>query len=78
MLVAFVRLPQPPDLGRVKDVVHGAFAHRRKTLPNSLELAGLAARGPAAAALAALDHGPATRAEELAPDQFVRLTELLA
>ncbi len=78
MLVAFVRLPQPSDFGRIKDVVHGAFAHRRKTLPNSLELAGIAARGPGAAALAELGHGPATRAEELAPDQFVRLSELLA
>ena len=32
--------------GRIKDVVQAAFAHRRKTLPNSLELAGLAAREP--------------------------------
>jgi 16S rRNA (adenine1518-N6/adenine1519-N6)-dimethyltransferase len=77
MLVAFVRLPQPPGFGRIKDIVHGAFAHRRKTLPNSLELAGLAAREPAAAALAELGHRPATRAEELAPEEFVRLAELI-
>ena len=38
----------------MKRVVEAAFAHRRKTLPNSLELAGLAARERAAAALAAL------------------------
>ena len=37
---------------RVKTVVTAAFAHRRKTLANSLELAGFATRDAAAAALA--------------------------
>ena len=39
-LVAFRRTGMPPDYPRVKKVVAAAFAHRRKTLPNSLELAG--------------------------------------
>ena len=35
----------PPSVPEVKRVVEAAFAHRRKTLPNSLELAGLASAG---------------------------------
>jgi 16S rRNA (adenine1518-N6/adenine1519-N6)-dimethyltransferase len=77
LLVAFARLPQSPDYGRVKIVVQAAFAHRRKTLPNSLELAGLAERKRAAAALDELGYEPSARAEALAPEEFVRLAELL-
>jgi 16S rRNA A1518/A1519 N6-dimethyltransferase RsmA/KsgA/DIM1 with predicted DNA glycosylase/AP lyase activity len=62
----------------VKEVAAAAFAHRRKTLPNSLALAGLAAREEAAEALAAIGHPPDTRAEALAPAEFVALTEALA
>jgi 16S rRNA (adenine1518-N6/adenine1519-N6)-dimethyltransferase len=76
-LVAFRRKELPPDFGRVKDVVTAAFAHRRKTLPNSLALAGLASREQGVAALAALGRVPATRAEALAPQDFVGLTEAL-
>jgi 16S rRNA (adenine1518-N6/adenine1519-N6)-dimethyltransferase len=76
-LVAFARVPMPPRWPQVKRVVEGAFAHRRKTLPNSLELAGVAPRATAAEALAALGRDPATRAEALAPPEFVRLTEAL-
>jgi len=78
LLVAFVRLPPRPDLDRVKHVVQAAFAHRRKTLPNSLELAGIAQRDRSAAALATIGHGAATRAEALTPAEFVRLAELLS
>jgi 16S rRNA (adenine1518-N6/adenine1519-N6)-dimethyltransferase len=77
-LVAFRRTELPPDYARVKRVVEGAFAHRRKTLPNSLELSGLASRAEAAAALAALGLAADTRAEALAPDLFVGLTRALA
>jgi 16S rRNA (adenine1518-N6/adenine1519-N6)-dimethyltransferase len=77
-LVAFRRRPLPPDFRAVKRVVGAAFAHRRKTLPNSLELAGVAGRTRAAEALAALGRGPATRAEALAPAEFVALAEQLA
>ncbi len=76
-LVAFRRRELPADFGRVKRVVGAAFAHRRKTLPNSLELAGLATRDRAAAALAALGRPADTRAEALAPDDFVRLARAL-
>jgi 16S rRNA (adenine1518-N6/adenine1519-N6)-dimethyltransferase len=78
-LVAFRRLREPPPVPwrELKRVVEGAFAHRRKRLPNSLELAGVADRGPAAAALAELGRPPTTRAEELTPGEFVRLAAVL-
>jgi 16S rRNA (adenine1518-N6/adenine1519-N6)-dimethyltransferase len=76
-LVAFRRTGLPPEFGRVREVVAAAFAHRRKTLPNSLALAGLASRERAAAALAAIGRPPETRAEALAPAEFVALTEAL-
>jgi 16S rRNA (adenine1518-N6/adenine1519-N6)-dimethyltransferase len=77
-LVAFTRRPLPLEYPEIKRVVQAAFAHRRKTLPNSLELAGLTSRERAAAALCELDLSPATRAEALGPEQFTRLTRLLA
>ena len=77
-LVAFRRIELPPDYARVKQVVVAAFAHRRKTLPNSLELAGLASRARAADALLAIGRDPATRAEALAPQEFVQLEKALA
>jgi 16S rRNA (adenine1518-N6/adenine1519-N6)-dimethyltransferase len=43
-LVAFRRGGLPPNYARVKQVVTASFAHRRKTLPNSLALAGLVLR----------------------------------
>src|SRR5207302_167825 len=43
-LVAFRRVELPQNFARIKKVVGAGFAHRRKTLPNSLELAGLASR----------------------------------
>jgi 16S rRNA (adenine1518-N6/adenine1519-N6)-dimethyltransferase len=76
-LVAFRRTALPSDWRSLKRLVEGAFAHRRKTLPNSLELSGLATRGQAAAALEAIGRGSATRAEALAPTEFVRLAEAL-
>jgi 16S rRNA (adenine1518-N6/adenine1519-N6)-dimethyltransferase len=76
-LVAFRRIELPPDFARVKKVVGGAFAHRRKTLPNSLELAGLASRDEAAHALAQIGRPPDTRAEALGPEEFVALTRAL-
>jgi len=77
-LVAFRRRAElPRDWRRLKQVVEGAFAHRRKTLPNSLELAGVAGRTTAQAALEAMGKDPATRAEALAPADFVALAEAL-
>jgi 16S rRNA (adenine1518-N6/adenine1519-N6)-dimethyltransferase len=76
-LVAFRRTRLPADYPAVKRVVEAAFSHRRKTLPNSLELAGLADRPRGADALTAIGRLPDTRAEALAPHEFVALAEAL-
>jgi 16S rRNA (adenine1518-N6/adenine1519-N6)-dimethyltransferase len=76
-LVAFRRAGLPVDYARVKAIVQGAFAHRRKTLPNSLALSAVATRAEAEEALRSLGHEPATRAEALEPDEFVALAEAL-
>ncbi len=76
-LVAFRRVALPDGYARVKAVVGAAFAHRRKTLPNSLELAGLASRAAGAAALESIGREPSARAEALAPHEFVALAEAL-
>lgn len=75
-LVAFVRVHGPPFV-LVRPVVEAAFAHRRKTLANSVALAGLAGRSRAEEALVAIGKPPGTRAEELEPDEFVALAEAL-
>jgi 16S rRNA (adenine1518-N6/adenine1519-N6)-dimethyltransferase len=77
-LVAFRRRGAlPADYTHLKAVVGAAFAHRRKQLPNSLELAGLATHEQAAEALSRIGREPATRAEALAPEEFVRLADAL-
>jgi 16S rRNA (adenine1518-N6/adenine1519-N6)-dimethyltransferase len=76
-LVAFRRLELPHDFAAVKRIVVASFAHRRKTLPNSLELAGVATRADAAAALAAIGRDASTRAEALEPQEFVELARAL-
>jgi 16S rRNA (adenine1518-N6/adenine1519-N6)-dimethyltransferase len=76
-LVAFRRRPLPVDFGAVKRVVEAAFAHRRKTLPNSLALAGVADRAGAAEVLAAIGRRPQTRAEELSPPELLALARAL-
>ncbi|MEN3342942.1 MAG: rRNA (adenine1518-N6/adenine1519-N6)-dimethyltransferase [Actinomycetota bacterium] len=77
-LVAFRRVRLPPDYAHVKRVVGAAFAHRRKTLPNSLELAGLAPRARGAEALASIGREAASRAEALAPQEFLALAAALS
>ena len=76
-LVAFRRTPLPDHFDRVKTIVEASFAHRRKTLPNSVALAGFAPREQAAAALEAIGRLPETRAEALEPTEFVALAEAL-
>ena len=76
-LVAFRRRPLPERFPHVKRVVEAAFAHRRKTLPNSLALAGLASREAAVEALAALGRPAETRAEALGAADFLELARLL-
>ena len=62
----------------MKRVVEGAFAHRRKTLANSLVARrALASREQAAAALEAIGRDPAARAEALDPPEFVALAHAL-
>jgi 16S rRNA (adenine1518-N6/adenine1519-N6)-dimethyltransferase len=77
-LVAFRRAELPADFSGVKQVVTAAFAHRRKTLPNSLALAGFTSREQAAYALVAIGQRSEARAEALAPREFVALAEALA
>jgi 16S rRNA (adenine1518-N6/adenine1519-N6)-dimethyltransferase len=76
-LVAFRRVAIPAGYARVKEIVAASFAHRRKTLPNSLELAGIATRLQAAAALLAIGRDEAVRAEALRPREFVDLAGVL-
>ena len=76
-LVAFRRVPLPDRFDRIKAIVEASFAHRRKTLPNSVALAGLAPRERAAAALEAIGRRPESRAEALEPAEFVALAEAL-
>jgi 16S rRNA (adenine1518-N6/adenine1519-N6)-dimethyltransferase len=76
-LVAFRRTVLPERFPEIKRVVEASFAHRRKTLPNSLALAGRATREQAAAALESIGRPAATRAEALEPREFVELTEAL-
>lgn len=76
-LVAFRRITLPPSFARIRELVEASFSHRRKTLPNSLELSGLASRAAGAEALAAVGRPPGTRAEELAPQEFVTLAAAL-
>ena len=76
-LVAFERIERPRDWAALRQVVDAAFAHRRKTLPNSVALAGLTTRERAAGALHAVGRRPEIRAEALAPGEFVALTEAL-
>ena len=76
-LVAFRRVELPENFARIKKVVGAGFAHRRKTLPNSLELAGLASRKSAVEALATIGRDSTTRAEALAPREFAALTAAL-
>ena len=76
-LVAFRRTELPNEFATVKRLVEAAFAHRRKTLPNSLELSGFASRAEAIEALAAIGRDPAVRAEALDPPEFVELERAL-
>jgi 16S rRNA (adenine1518-N6/adenine1519-N6)-dimethyltransferase len=69
------RGPAPP--AEVRELVRGAFAHRRKSMPRSLELAGGYERDAVRGALADAGLASDARAEALAPDDFVRVAGLL-
>jgi 16S rRNA (adenine1518-N6/adenine1519-N6)-dimethyltransferase len=59
------------------ELVHDAFAHRRKALPRSLEHTRPGRRQSAAAALEAIGLTANARAESLSPRDFERLEEQL-
>ncbi len=75
-LVAF-RRTGPAVPRDVRRVVAAGFGHRRKTLANALSLGGVATRGRAVEALAAIGCGAGVRAEALEPSQFVALAGAL-
>jgi 16S rRNA (adenine1518-N6/adenine1519-N6)-dimethyltransferase len=75
-LVAFTRIAGH-RLTDVRPIVEAAFAHRRKMLANSVSLVGLAPRARVEEALAAIGRSAQSRAEELAPREFVALAEQL-
>ena len=75
-LVRLTRTAPPPGQALV-DLVHAAFAHRRKALPRSLAHTGFD-RERARAALVEIGQPADARAERLAPMDFRRLAEILA
>ena len=79
VLIRLTRHSDIVDEG-LREVVHRAFAHRRKTLAGSLALAPGAPkdiRDRARAALNELGHPPDERAERLSPDEFRALAAKL-
>jgi len=79
VLVELRRRGPAPDPA-VRDVVQGAFAHRRKALARSLALARPEepdVRDRARSALAAMDLPADARAERLTPTQFAELAARL-
>ena len=79
VLVGLRRRGPAPEPG-LRALVQQGFAHRRKALPRSLSLAaeaGPEVRDAARAALEAIGHPPAARAEELAPEEWRALYEAM-
>jgi 16S rRNA (adenine1518-N6/adenine1519-N6)-dimethyltransferase len=81
-----LRRRAPAASPAVRDLIRAAFAHRRKSLPRSLELAAAAAgaepaprelRERARAALVEAGHRPDARAESLAPGELAELARRL-
>jgi 16S rRNA (adenine1518-N6/adenine1519-N6)-dimethyltransferase len=75
-LVRLRRIAPSPERELV-DLVHAAFAHRRKALPRSLAHGGRD-RERAQAALVEIGHPADARAERLSPADFRRLAEILS
>jgi 16S rRNA (adenine1518-N6/adenine1519-N6)-dimethyltransferase len=71
-LVRLRRMGAAPPPG-VTSLVRDAFAHRRKALAGSLELAGSASRDEARTALEAIGLPTDARAERLSPAEFSAL-----
>ena len=69
---------RPGELAAVERLVRAAFAHRRKTLVNSLRAHGQIDPAPIAAWLAREGHDARTRAEVLPPGAWLALARALA
>ncbi len=69
--------PSPVELGAVEVVVRAGFAHRRKTLVNSLQRAGGFSAEPVHHALKELGIDPKARAETVEPAHWRELTRIL-
>ena len=67
----------PGASAATRDLVRGAFAHRRKSLARSLELARPGSLAPAREALEAIGKPADARAEALSPADFESLVERL-
>ena len=76
---ALLRLTRrgPGAPAEVRELVRAAFAHRRKSLARSLELARPGTLDQTRAALEAIGQPADARAEVLAPEQFEALAEQL-
>ena len=80
VLVGVRRRPGSAVEPELRELVHDAFAHRRKALARSLALAPGALPGVrerAREALVELGHPPDERAERLAPEEFRSLAARL-
>jgi 16S rRNA (adenine1518-N6/adenine1519-N6)-dimethyltransferase len=73
-----LRRQRPGASGDLAALVRLAFAHRRKSLARSLELARAGSLEPARCALEEIGMPADARAETLSPQQFERLAEALA
>jgi 16S rRNA (adenine1518-N6/adenine1519-N6)-dimethyltransferase len=70
----------PGELRRVEGVVRAAFAHRRKTIVNSLRTAAAGSFLPPERIVETLaQHGidPRARAQSLSPEQWLRIAREL-
>lgn len=80
-VVVLDRLERPPvstrDLAFLRQVVRAAFAYRRKTLANSLNLALSIPREQTALALRSIDLNPEIRGEDLDLVSFAALSDAL-
>lgn len=81
MVLAFERpkesvFTSEEDWKKFKKFVSAAFAHKRKTAFNSLVLSGYD-KAPVSAVLGRLDLPLTVRAEQIPPDVYVKLSELL-
>ncbi len=75
-IVAMERIAAAPDPS-LRALVQAAFAQRRKTLVNALSAAGWD-KGAVASALESIGLPLSARAQELAPERFVALADMLA